>query len=62
MVFNFTEKTEAVNITTNYGGDGSIQIANNTLASGTKSGDYQLRNATDVREFEILFNGKDTSR
>lgn len=62
MVFNFTEKTEAVNITTNYGGAGSIQIENNTLATGTKSGDYQLRNATEVREFEILINGKDTTR
>ena len=62
MVFNFTEKREAVNITTNYGGSGSIQIENNTLAAGTKSGDYQLRNATDVREFEILLNGKDKTR
>lgn len=42
LVFNFTEKREAVNITTNYGGSGSVQIANNTLStlSSWKSGDY----------------------
>ena len=62
MVFNFTEQREAVNITTNFGGAGSVQIENNTLAAGTKSGDYQLRNATEVREFEILLNGKDKTR
>jgi len=62
MAFNFTEKREAVNITTNYGGAGKVQIENNTLASGTKSGDYQLRNQSDWKEFEILLNGKDKTR
>lgn len=62
MVFNFTEKREAVNITTSYGT--GTQIANNTLStlSTWSSGDYQLRNATELREFEILINGKDASR
>jgi hypothetical protein len=40
LVFNFTEKREAINITTNYGGAGKVQIENNTLSTGTKSGAY----------------------
>jgi len=64
LVFNFTEKREAVNITTKYGGKDSVQIANNTLTTLNtwKTGDYQLRNQTDFKEFEVVFNGKDKTR
>jgi len=67
LVFNFTEKREAVNITNNYGGTGAVLVANNTL--GTKAaadfipGDMQMRNTTIVgeewkKEFEFVVNGK----
>ena len=67
LVFNFTESREAINITTNYGsGADSVLIENNTLSSlqeaDWKSGDFQMRNSTDIKEFEIVINGKDTSR
>jgi len=61
LVFNFTWALEAVNVTTGYGS--GVLIANNTL--GTKApetwvtGDMQMRNSTERREFEIAFNGKD---
>ena len=62
LVFNHTEQREAINITTKYGS--GVQIENNTLSTLTSfsSGDYQMRNATEIREFEILINGKDTER
>jgi len=65
MVFNFTDKYEAINVTT-----GAGQVANNTLTTideaDWKTGDYQMRNDTqnDTRpkEFEIVINGKDSKR
>ena len=50
LVFNFTEKREAVNITSNYGGAGGVLVANNTLSTKNEvdwiPGDMQLRNTT----------------
>ena len=42
LIFNHTEQREAVNITTKYGGSGSVQIDNNTLSTLTSfsSGDF----------------------
>ncbi len=65
MVFNFTDKYEAINITNPAG-----QVDNNTLTTideaEWKTGDYQMRNDTqnDTRkkEFEIVVNGKDSRR
>jgi len=64
MIWNHTEKREAVNITSHYGGADTILVNNNTLTtlSTWSSGDFQMRNATEVREFEILINGKDATR
>ena len=59
LVFNFTESREAINITTNYGsGADSVLIENNTLSTlpeaDWKSGDFQMRNSTDIKEFELF--------
>jgi len=64
LVFNFTEKREAINITSNYGGSGSVLIANNTLTtlSEYKSGDFMMRNSTTIKEWEMVINGKDKTR
>jgi hypothetical protein len=61
MVFNYTEKREAVNITTHYKGATGVQIEAKDLTtiSGTyNTGDYHLWNGeNDPKEFEIIVTG-----
>ena len=65
LVFNFTDTYEAINVTNSAG-----QVDNNTLTTVAeadwKTGDYQMRNDTNNgtkdKEFEIVVNGKDSSR